>query len=150
MAKIDELAELLVDELNDFKAALDKLQEVNRDLQSKPLKPDTSDMDKSMRDFISLQGQMFKEHQKSTFDLSRKLGRSNSYPNWFIALFLIFLMAFFTITGVCIYRLDRISDTNTMYFKKGQESVMEHFNTFLIERPEIDKAFQEWQTNQNK
>ena len=144
MAKIDDLAELLVEELSDFKTQLHKMEQLSKELKTIPLSPDLREMKSVLSISLKQQEELSVEQHKKISELITKLSMSNHYPNWIIILFATLLLCCFLLTSFAIYNLNSISETNLEYYEKGQDEVISHFNSFLKDNQETNEAYQKW------
>lgn len=144
MAKIDDLAELLVEELSDFKTQLYKMEQLSKELKTIPLSPDLREMKSVWSISLKQQEELSVKQHKKISELITKLSMSNHYPNWIIILFATLLLCCFLLTSFAIYNLNSISETNLEYYEKGQDEVISHFNSFLKDNQETNEAYQKW------
>lgn len=144
MAKIDDLAELLVEELSDFKTQLHKMEQLSKELKTIPLSPDIKEMKSVLNINLKQQEELSFVQRKKISELTRKLSKSNHYPTWLIILFGTLLLFCFSLTSYSVYEIKSASKINRQYYKKGQNEVIQHFNTFLKENKGANEAYQKW------
>ena len=141
MAKIDELSELLIEELSDFKLQITKLETVSKVIQAVVIKPDISELKSFMESTLQLQNEVVKNQNVKLVTISNKLTNSNRYPKWFLAILCVSLMAVLIVTGYTIYQLQRIPE-----MKKGQKEISTHFYEFLESDAPSKKAYLNWKS----
>ncbi|WP_024480230.1 DUF6730 family protein [Cellulophaga baltica] len=149
MAKIDELSELLIEELSDFKLQINKLETVSKEIQAVVIKPDISALKSFMESTLQLQNEVVKNQNVKLVTISNKLTNSNRYPKWFLALLCVSLMSVFVVTGYSIYQLQRISEMKLLEYEKGRKEIRTHFYEFLESDEPSKKAYLNWKSAQS-
>lgn len=149
MAKIDELSELLIEELSDFKLQINKLETVSKEIQSMVIKPDISELKSFMESTIQLQNEVVKNQNVQLVTISNKLTNSNRYPKWFLAILCVSLMAVLIVTGYTIYQLQRIPEMKELEYEKGRKEISTHFYEFLESDAPSKKAYLNWKSAQS-
>ena len=64
MAKLDEIAELLTEEINGFEKSIGRLEKVHEDFKNLPLRPDTSELNALLKEYGNKQKNDIKEQQR--------------------------------------------------------------------------------------
>ena len=147
MAKIDDLAELLVEELSDFKVQLKRMEELSAQLKLIKIKPDISEIQSALSTPLKEQELILKNQNMELSKITRKLTKSNHYPNWLLILSGSILLSCFLFIGISIFQLKQVEESNQAYYKKGQKEVIDHFNKFIQSNPEAKEMYQKWETN---
>ncbi len=92
MTKLEELTALLVNEINDFKNSVDKLEKINEQLKDTKLRMDLSDY-KSM---IKSHQQQMESHLNSMKNFENrfnsKIKKAKIYPTWAVVIFIISIL----------------------------------------------------------
>lgn len=146
MAKIDELSELLVEELNDFKLQITKLERVSKEIQSYAIKPDISELKSYMDAAIQLQNEIVKDQNLRLGVISNKLTDSNRYPKWLVAILCLSLMVILLVTCYAVYQLQRIPKMKALEYQKGRKEMVDHFYEFLESDAPSKEAYLEWKS----
>lgn len=89
MAKLDEIAELLTEELHDFKKNVGKLRDENIKLENIELVPDKRVLEDMLRDYHSDIKKTSDQQIEAIRLLKEKLAESYSYPKWMVKVFWI-------------------------------------------------------------
>ncbi|SEB97501.1 MULTISPECIES: DUF6730 family protein [Maribacter] len=147
MAKIDDLAELLVEEISDFKVQLQRMEELSVQLQLIKIKPDITTIQSAISAPLKEQELILKNQNKELGKITKKLTKSNHYPNWLLILFSTILLSCFLFIGISIFQLKQVEESNQEYYIKGQKEVINHFNKFIESNPEAKEMYQKWETN---
>lgn len=149
MAKIDDIAELLVEELSDFKVQLEKMKHLSDELKTTHLSPDMTEMSAVLDSFLKSQNVVLREQHTKISQLTEYLSKSNHYPRWLLALLSSVLLFTFCLVSYSIYEIKVSSDANLNNYAKGQKEAMHHFNKFFEEYPETKDRYLKWNTNRN-
>ncbi|GGK16454.1 hypothetical protein GCM10007962_08510 [Yeosuana aromativorans] len=103
MTKLEELTALLVNEINDFKNGVEKLDNINDRLKDTKIKMD-----------VSVYKSIIEEHQKQMAShikaiegfesrFNNKINKAKIYPNWAIVFFVISLVVTILIATFLIF-----------------------------------------------
>ncbi|MFT0714108.1 DUF6730 family protein [Flagellimonas lutimaris] len=144
MAKLDEIAELLTEEINGFEKSIGRLEKVHEDFKNHPLRPDTSELNALLKDYGNNQNNNIKEQQRLMERILHKVERSVLLPSWAIKLTWGLLVTVLLVLGFSIYQVSRISKKEEAAFIKGQDDAIEHYGTFFKESPEAKELYQKW------
>ena len=143
MAKLDEIAELLTEEINGFEKSIGRLEKVHEYFKNHPLRPDTSELNALLKDYGNNQNNNIKEQQRLMERILHKVERSVLLPSWAIKLTWL-LVTVLLVLGFSIYQVSRISKKEEAAFIKGQDDAIEHYGTFFEESPEAKEMYQKW------
>ena len=150
MAKLDEIAELLTEEINGFEKSIGRLEKVHEYFKNHPLRPDTSELNALLKDYGNNQNNKIKEQQRLMERILHKVERSVLLPSWAIKLIWGLLVTVLLVLGFSIYQVSRISKKEEAAYIKGQDDAIEHYGTFLDDIPEARELYQKWQEDNNK
>ncbi|MBO0329709.1 DUF6730 family protein [[Muricauda] lutisoli] len=150
MAKLDEIAELLTEEINGFEKSIGRLEKVHEDFKNFPLRPDTSELNALLKEYGNNQNNNIKEQQRLMERILHKVERSVLLPSWAIKLTWGLLVTVLLVLGFSIYQVSRISKKEEAAFIKGQDDAIEHYGTFLDDSPEAKELYQKWLEDNNK
>lgn len=141
MAKIEVLAELLTEELDEFKKNVSKLETLIDSIKNVKLKPDVSQLEIMNTKYIQSQKSLFNSSLKSLEKFSDKLNVGNTYPKWLLGLFSGVLILFI---GLIFYLIMSIQSQHQVSYQKGKEIAIEHFQSFIKSEIAITKKYQTW------
>ena len=144
MAKLDEIAELLTEEINGFEKSIGRLEKVHDDLQNLPLRPDTSELNALLKEYGNNQKDNIEEQQRLMERILYKVERSVLLPSWAIKLAWGLLITVLLVLGFSIYQVSRMSKKEEAAYIKGQDSAMGQYGTFLDESPQAKELYQKW------
>jgi len=86
MAKLDEIAELLTEEINGFEKSIGRLEKVHENLQNLPLIPDTTEINTLLKDYGNNQKKIVEDQQRLIQRILQKVEKSILLPSWVIKL----------------------------------------------------------------
>ncbi|WP_318343853.1 DUF6730 family protein [Flagellimonas baculiformis] len=144
MAKLDEIAELLTEEINGFEKSIGRLEKVHENIRNLPLRPDTTEINALLKDYSNNQKKTIEEQQKLMQRILGKVEKSIQLPSWAIKLSWGLLVCILLVLGFSIYQVSRISKKEEAAFIKGWDSAMGHYGTFLDESPQAKELYQKW------
>nr|WP_297786045.1 DUF6730 family protein [uncultured Allomuricauda sp.] len=150
MAKLDEIAELLTEEINGFEKSIDRLEKVHENLRNLPLRPDTSEINTLLSVYGSNQKKTIEEQQRLMHKILYKLERSILLPSWAIKLSWGLLVCILLVLAFSIYQVSRSSKKEETAYSKGQERAMVHYRLFFDESPQAKELYQEWMEEKDK
>ena len=144
MAKLDEIAELLTEEINGFEKSIGRLEKAHENLKGLPLRPDTSELNALLKEYGNNQKTNIEEQQRLMERILQKVEKSLLLPSWAIKLFWGLLICVLLVLGFSIYQVSRVSKKEDAAYIKGQDDAIEHYGTFFKESPEAKELYQKW------
>lgn len=90
MAKLDEIAELLTEEIHSFEQTVSKLEVLEKSLKDYKLEPDTSMVNQMLHDYH--EKQKLRQHglHEMVSEVKKSIEKSQVIPGWQIKLFWAF------------------------------------------------------------
>lgn len=150
MAKLDEIAELLTEEINGFEKSIGRLEKVHENLQNLPLRPDTTKLNALLKEYGNNQKKIVEEQQRLMQKILYKVERSILFPSWAVKLSWGLLVCVLLVLSYSIYQVSRISKKEEAAYIKGRDNAMGHYGTFLDESPQAKKLYQNWREGNGK
>lgn len=144
MAKLDEIAALLVEEINGFEKSVNRLELLQKSLKGFKIQPDTTDIDFILKRYNDHQKQAIEEHHKLMANVIHHIKKSIAFPKWLIKLFWGLLVCIILVLGFSVYKVSRISEMEQEAFKKGEEKAVTHFRTFFEQTPKASELYEKW------
>ena len=144
MAKLDEIAELLTEEINGFEKSIGRLEKVHDNLRNLPLRPDTTEISALLKEYSNDQKKTIEEQQRLMQRILGKVEKSILLPSWVLKLSWGLLVCVVLVLGFSIYQVSRISKKEEAAYIKGRDSAMGHYGTFLDESPQAKELYQKW------
>ncbi len=150
MAKLEEIAELLTEEINGFEKSIGRLEKFHEDFKNLPLRPDTSELNTLLKEYGNNQNKNIKEQQRLMERILHKVERSVLLPSWAIRLLWGLLVLVLMVLGFSIHQVSRIAKKEEAAYIKGQEGAIKHYGTFLDGSPEAKELYQKWLEDNGK
>ncbi len=150
MAKLDEIAELITEEIKEFENSVSRLEEMQAFLMNYKIKPDTKDIDFILKRYNDDQQRAIKDQHKLMANVVYYIKKSMTIPKWAIKLFVGLLLCIILVLGFSIYKVSGISDIKLEAYGKGEEKAVGHFRAFFEASPEASALYQEWREPQSK
>lgn len=147
MAKIEELTELLVNEIDTFEKSITKLKEVNKNLENTTVKFD-------LVEFKAIKQELIKEfsihknvQERFNSRFEGQIKNAKVYPNWAVIVFITAFLLSFSLIFYSYQLKSSISKKESIAYKKGIKEYENYINTFLEQNPKSLKAFEKWKEN---
>jgi len=150
MAKLDEIAELLTEEINGFEKSIGRLEKAHDDFKNLSLRPDTTEINTLLKEYGNNQRKTIEEHQRLMERILHKVERSILLPSWAIKFTWGLLVTVLLVLGFSIYQISSIPKKEEAAFNKGWDSAMGHYGTFLEESPQAKELYQKWLEGKGK
>ena len=87
MAKLDEIAELLTEEIHSFEQTVNKLEILQKNLKDYKLEPDTALVNQLLFEYHENQKQRQCELNTLVLEVKSSIGKTQMIPNWQVRLF---------------------------------------------------------------
>ncbi|WP_339654680.1 DUF6730 family protein [uncultured Maribacter sp.] len=150
MAKLDEIAELLTEEIKEFENSISRMEEIQTFLMNYKIKPDTKDIDFILRRYNEDQRKVIEDQHKLMANVVYYIKKSMTIPKWAIKLFVGLLVCIILVLGFSIYKVSRISDIKQEAYGQGEENMVGHFRAFFEASPEAGELYQKWREPKSK
>ncbi|MBJ7879622.1 DUF6730 family protein [Gelidibacter salicanalis] len=92
MTKMEELTSLLVDEINDFKSAVEKLEKMNAHLRETKIKMDLTEYKASIETHQQRMASHLSSLERFQNHFDTKINKAKIYPNWAVVVFIVSLV----------------------------------------------------------
>ena len=89
MTKLEELTALLVNEINDFKNGVDKLEKINDQLNDTKIKMDLSEYKTIIFSHQKEMASHLKAIERFENRFNNKINQAKIYPNWAVVVFIV-------------------------------------------------------------
>ncbi len=150
MAKLDEIAELLTEEIKGFENSVNRMEGLKKFLMTYKVEADTSDIDFILKEYNRYQKKAVEDQHKLMANVVYYIKKSITFPKWAIKLFWGLLVCIILVLGFSVYKVSRISDIKEEAFKQGEEKAVAHFRVFFKASPEASELYQEWREPKSK
>ena len=149
MPKAQELVSLMTEEIDNFEKAVNKLEELNKNLSEIDIKPNLGELQIALHRNVDEHIKRQERSLDALQDFVTKTVESQKQPPWLIIskLALVFLSLLFVFYS--FYKIDSIQDLERSAFDKGQEQILSHVKKFFSENKEASELYDEWLDNAN-
>ncbi len=144
MAKLDELAELLTEEIKGFQNSVDRMEQLQKFLMEYKVQADISGIDFILKRYNDHQKKAIEDQHRLMENVLQYIKKSMTIPKWSIKLFWSLLIIVFLVLGYSMYQVSRIPEREQIVFKKGEDEAVAHFRAFFDANPEAGKLYKEW------
>ncbi len=150
MAKLDEIAELLTEEIKGFENSVNRMEELKAFLMTYKVQADTSHIDFILKEYNDHQKKAIENQHKLMGNVVYYIKKSMTFPKWATKLFWGLLVIIFLVLGYSVYKVSRIPEIKQEAFGQGEEKAVGHFRAFFEASPEASELYQEWREPQSK
>nr|WP_298998292.1 DUF6730 family protein [uncultured Allomuricauda sp.] len=150
MAKLDEIAELLTEELKNFEHSVNRMEKLKEFLIGYKVSADTSDIDYLLKGYNDSQKKAVEEQNKLLANVLYHVKKSIAFPKWAIKLFWGFLVIVLLVLGYAIFQISSIPKKEQAAFSQGESNAVKHFDRFMVETPEALALYEEWRNPKDK
>lgn len=150
MAKLDEIAELLTEEIKGFENSVNRMEKLKAFLMTYKVQADTSDIDFILKEYNDYQKKAVEDQHKLMANVVYYIKKSMTIPKWAVKLFVGLVVCVILVLGFSIYKVSRISKIEQEAYGQGEEKAVAHFRAFFEASPEASELYQEWREPQSK
>ncbi len=150
MAKLDEIAELLTEEMKGFEKSVNRMEQLKKFLMTYKVQADTSDIDFILKEYNDSQKKVIEEQNKLLAKVIYYIKKSMPLPKWTVKLFWALSMTILLILGYAIFQISRIPKKEQAAFSQGERRAVRHFRQFMEEIPEVSTLYEEWRKPKGK
>ncbi|WP_350291666.1 DUF6730 family protein [uncultured Croceitalea sp.] len=150
MAKLDEIAELLTEEIKGFENSVNRMEKLKAFLMTYKVQADTSHIDFILKEYNDYQKKAVEDQHKLMANVVYYIKKSMTIPKWAVKLFVGLVVCVILVLGFSIYKVSRISKIEQEAYGQGEEKAVAHFRAFFEASPEASELYQEWREPQSK
>lgn len=150
MAKLDEIAELLTEEIRSFETSVSRLEKLQQEIKTFKIQPDPSGIDYILKGYNDSQKKMTEEQNKLLANVIYHIKQSMALPKWSIKLFWALSVIILLILGYALFQVSRISEKEEAAFLQGENKTVRYFEWFMEENPEAGILYEEWRNTKGK
>lgn len=144
MAKLDEIAELLTDEIKEFEKSVNRMEQLKKFLMTYKIQADTSDVDFILKRYNDSQNKTIEEQNKLLANVVYHTKKSMTLPKWAIKLFWALSVIILLVLGYALFQISRIPKKEQAAYSQGESNAIRHFERFMEENPEASTLYKEW------
>ncbi|AKA33907.1 DUF6730 family protein [Flagellimonas lutaonensis] len=144
MAKLDEIAELLTEEIRSFGSWVTELKVLLKNIDEFGFEPDTSEMERLLNVHQSnLKSISEKQHQALDKAL-KNIDKSRLIPKWEVALIYTVMILNATVFGYFGYHYIQYEKQKETAYLEGKNEGLFKATQYFEDHPVIFKDYQEW------
>lgn len=147
MTKIEELAAVLIDEIETFKSAIETLKKENEKIKTTKFTIDSSLIDNKYAHVINAISKSYKQQYQQTVKLHDKLNKAIVLPKWIFVMFSSFCMLLLVSLYVIANQHSTSLNNKEAAYNKGKEDISNYMQVFFKDHPMSLKKYQEWSKN---
>jgi len=148
MAKIDEITELLVTEIDAFNKSVEKLQKERQEFQNIKFTPDITPINDAFKYNLEVSQKNYQEQHRILIGLQNDLKKTVIIPKWMTVSFISFFIIIILNVSFSFYQHQKIKETEKVAFQKGMDYFKNHIREFFKEDPNSYKKYQTWDKKQ--
>ncbi len=142
--KLDEVMELLNDELDGFNKSVDRLERLTQNVENINIKPDTSEIERLLREHLNSEKDKNKRIQESIQNIGQQISKARLVPKVQLWLHYSIWMILLVIIGYLAFKVSRTGDIQEKAFTKGKEQVISSLKGYFNQNPEYYLSYQKW------
>ncbi|WP_034919125.1 DUF6730 family protein [Gillisia sp. CAL575] len=150
MKKLDEIMELMTDEMEDFKVAILKLEQLSKQLCDLSIPIGTEALDKNLNSFLEKQKQENSLKDEVLKNIDKKLKHARIIPNYLLILVCSLGIISLSLLGYFGYSLIARQNDKFELYQIFTETNNEKYQEYLLKNPEIEDDFIQWLEEKNK
>jgi len=150
MAKLDEIAELLTEEIKGFENSVNRMEELKTFLMTYKVQADTSDIDFILKRYNDHQKKAVVEQNKLLANVIYHTKRSMTLPKWSVKLFWTLSVIILLVLGYAIFQISGIPKKEQAAYSQGESNAVRYFERFMEETPEAGTLYKEWRNHKGK
>ncbi|QLE00927.1 hypothetical protein HX109_04865 [Galbibacter sp. BG1] len=139
MAKLEEIAALLTEEIEGFNTSVTKLEKLSKKLKEVKVKADASKIEYLLETHLKKQERFEAIQEKNTKELLNSLDRSRLFPKWSVVVgsfFVVLLLVLGFITLSYRHKNRELKD-NILQLEN-------HYQGFIKEHPKVEEQYLNW------
>ena len=150
MAKLDEIAELLTEEIRSFETSVSRLEKLQQEIKTFKIQPDPSGIDYILKGYNDSQKKMTEEQNKLLANVIYHTKRSMALPKWSVKLFWVLSVIILLVLGYALFQISQVSKKEQAAFLQGESNTVRHYERFMEENPEAGVLYKEWRNAKGK
>ena len=147
MKKLDEIMELMVDEMKDFKESLLHLQKMSNELRNRTIPISTEVLEKHLISFFQKQQEREALATEKLNAIDKKLKNAYILPKNLEVLFGIILILLIGVIGYLTFEL--IATKNQKFEVEQMKEEPTDYDQYFLENPKIKEGYENWLLNRN-
>ncbi|RAV28515.1 DUF6730 family protein [Sinomicrobium soli] len=139
MAKIEEIAELLTEEIHGFNQSINRLEELTKCLGDIKVKADATNIEQLLRTGLRSQGKNLSEQGSKLDKVFELVEGTYLFPRWLVIIFFVCIGTTLLCLGISFFYYQKNENTEVT-----MNRYVRHYNSFFRDAPEAEKLYQDW------
>jgi hypothetical protein len=144
MAKIDDVAELLTEEITNFKKTIKKFEEISTTLDNTSIKTDIAHLKGIVQTTNEHQLIMATNNNVANKELVNSILTKLEYPKWIIQIGIFVTFIFVVVFAYSLYRINDVNTLEITAYEEGKSESLQHYTRFVHDKPEVNEIYNEW------
>jgi len=144
MAKIDEITEILINEIEAFNKSVERLQKERVEFQSIEFVPDITPINKVFKTHLEEFSEYYQKQNQVLLGLKNDLKKTVIIPKWMTVSFISFFIFIILNLSYSFYQHQQIKEREQKAYEKGIEAMKSHIQQFFNENQNAKKNYDKW------
>ncbi|MBC9795424.1 DUF6730 family protein [Sinomicrobium weinanense] len=139
MAKVEEIAELLTEEIHGFNISIERLQKLSEHLGDIKIKADATEVEHLLKQHLNEYREIQSRHNENLTEVYKEVKGTYWLPRWLVISFIV------------VYALTLVSLIYTVHLREKRKSweekyerVIRYYKVFMEENPEAKALYENW------
>lgn len=139
MAKLEEIAALLTEEIEGFNVSVAKLEQLSKKLHKVKVKADASEIRHLLEAHLKKQRRFEQEQAKNTHEVLNSIHSTMLVPKWLVVCSVVFVVLL-SVLGFSTLRYRHKNEQ----LKNEKMLIKKHYQSFIKEHPETEEQYIKW------
>jgi len=144
MAKIDEITEILINEIEAFNKSVEKLQKERIEFQNVQFVPDITPINDILQNHLKEFKEYYQKQNEVLFDLKNDLKKTVIIPKWMTVSFISFFFIIIINLTYIFYQHQQIKEQEQKAYNEGIDAMKSHIQQFFNENQNAKNNYDEW------
>lgn len=144
MAKIDEITEILINEIEAFNKSVEKLQKERIEFQNVEFIPDITPINDILQNHLKEFKEYYQKQNQVLSNLKNDLKKTVIIPKWMTVSFISFFFIIIINLTYSFYQHQQIKEREQKAYNEGIEAMRSHIQQFFNENPKAKNSYDEW------
>lgn len=144
MAKIDEITEILINEIEAFNKSVEKLEKERIEFQNVQFVPDITPINNVFKTHLEEFSEYYQKQHRVLLDLKNDLKKTVIIPKWMTVSFISFFFIIIINLTYSFYQHQQIKEREQKAYNEGIEAMKSHIQQFFKENQNAKNNYDEW------
>ena len=149
MAKLDEIAELLTEEIKSFGSWVEQLKELLKNIDDLRFEPETSSMEQLLNDHHSKLKVITEAQNSALNQIIANIKKSRWTPKWEVVIIYVVMLSNIIAFSYFGYHFIKFERQKEAAYLRGREESMIKARAYFNDHPIILKDYQKWLRKQD-